>query len=111
MAEAQEQDEAIGPAALIADEKPSKKEARTWPKESKRYLTDWQRLVLKDGVLWRKWFKNRGQEIGLQFVTPRIMRREVLTFAHDNRLAATWEMLGLWNDCGSGITGLGCGTT
>jgi hypothetical protein len=89
MAEAQERDEAIGPvcAALIADEKPSKKEAQTWPKESKRYLTDWPRLVLKEGVLWRKWFNNRGQEIGLQFITPRIMRREVLTLAHDNRLA------------------------
>jgi transposase InsO family protein len=89
MAQAQEQDEAIGPvrAALIANEKPSRKEAKTWPKESKRYLTDWPRLVLKDGVMWRKWFNNAGQETNLQFVTPRIMRREVLTLAHDNRLS------------------------
>lgn len=89
MAQAQEQDKAIGPvcAALIANERPSRKEAKTWPKESKRYLTDWARLVLKDGMMCQKWFNDAGQETNLQFVTSSIIRREVLTLAHDNRLS------------------------
>lgn len=35
----------------------------------------------------QKWFNDAGQETNLQFVTPRITRREVLTSAHDNRLS------------------------
>jgi transposase InsO family protein len=89
MAREQEADKDIGPVreALLANKKPTKNEAATWSRASRRYLQDWDRLELRDGVVWRKWFDEKGNVTGHQFLTPRTLRGEVLNYAHDHRLA------------------------
>jgi hypothetical protein len=89
MAQEQEDDKDIGPVreALLANKKPTKNEAASWSRASRRYLQDWDRLELLDRVVWRKWFDEKGNVTGLQFLTPRTLRGEVLNYAHDHRLA------------------------
>jgi hypothetical protein len=89
MAREQEVDKDIGPVreALLANRKPTKNEAASWSRASRRYLQDWDRLELRDGVVWRKWFDEKGNVTGHQFLTPRTLRGEVLNYAHDHRLA------------------------
>jgi hypothetical protein len=89
MAREQEADKDIGPVreALLANRKPTKNEATSWSRASRRYLQDLDRLELRDGVVRRKWFDEKGNVTGHQFLTPRTLHGEVLNYAHDHRLA------------------------
>jgi transposase InsO family protein/predicted aspartyl protease len=89
MALAQEQDPEIRPVldAVKKGQMPTKKERFTWPPAAKRYLRDFTRLKVRNGVLWREWVNGSGVVTSNQFITPRSMRAEVLQQAHDHRLA------------------------
>lgn len=88
MAREQEADKDIGPVreALLANKKPTKNEAASWSRASRCYLQNLDRLELGDGVVWRKWFDEKGNVPGHQFLTPRTLRGEVLSYAHNHRL-------------------------
>jgi uncharacterized C2H2 Zn-finger protein len=89
MAKEQEQDPEIQPVltALKADKKPTRNESASWPKATRRYLADWARLKLRDGVVWREWYDDKGAVTAHQFITPRSLRGEVMQQAHDQRMA------------------------
>ena len=73
--------------AVENQQKPLPEEASGWPQAARRYLIDWDRLKLEDGVLRRKWYTAQGQESHDQFIVPRELVPEVLRMAHDNPLA------------------------
>ena len=49
----------------------------------KRYWTQWDRLKISNGVLYREWHENNGN-VSLQLVLPEIWRDEVINLLHDN---------------------------
>ena len=51
---------------------------------SKHYWSQWERLKLISGVLYREWFETKGDSKTLQLVLPQEWREEVLNMLHDN---------------------------
>ena len=58
-----------------------------WPPAARKYLNEWERLSIIDGVLRRAWYNTRGNAVRQQLVTPRAIIRDVLTTCHDNQMA------------------------
>ena len=54
---------------------------------SKQYLMEWDRLKLHNGVGYRIWFNNRGEEESYQLLTPRCIRADILYSAHDGDIS------------------------
>ena len=50
----------------------------------KHYWSQWDRLKIIKGVLYREWYKTQGGPPTHQLVLPEIWRTEVLTLLHDN---------------------------
>ena len=57
--------------------------AREGP-DAKSYWAQWDRMVLKDGVLYRQWETEAGDSVSLQLVLPQSYREEVLTQLHNS---------------------------
>ena len=53
----------------------------------KTYWAQWDRLALRDGVLYRRWESEAGEEIRWQLLVPRCMRQELLSQLHDGKTA------------------------
>lgn len=51
---------------------------------SKYYWSQWERLKIIDGVLYREWHEPEGGSLRLQLVLPEAWRDEVMTLLHDN---------------------------
>jgi hypothetical protein len=68
--------------AVATGERPT--EISAWSRDAKRYLGDWPRMHLTEGVVWRQWFDNRGHPTHPQYLCPRSLRNQVLQQAHDN---------------------------
>ena len=73
--------------ALERQEKPKPDEVTQWPPAARRYLVDWERLNLVNGMLSRTWFTPQGQEAFQQLLVPRKLVPKVLEMAHDNTMA------------------------
>ncbi|PIK58380.1 Retrovirus-related Pol polyprotein from transposon [Apostichopus japonicus] len=56
-------------------------------RELKNYWTQWDRLEIKDGVLYRRWESHDGNKVTYQLVTPRGMREQVIRHLHDKPTA------------------------
>ena len=54
----------------------------------KSLLTQYDRLVCKDKILFRKWENFELKSMKLQAIIPMSLRRTVLKFCHDNRTSA-----------------------
>ena len=73
--------------------KEKNKERPPWERVSlesptfKRYWAQWSMLVMKDGVLYRNWESERGDEITWKLVLPESLRHEVLKQLHDGPTA------------------------
>ena len=52
--------------------------------DAKSYWAQWDRMVLKNGVLYRQWETEAGDRVKLQLVLPRSYREEVLTQLHNS---------------------------
>ncbi|KAK3731181.1 hypothetical protein QZH41_019238 [Actinostola sp. cb2023] len=48
----------------------------------KTYWAQWNRLALIDGVLYRRWESDDGQQVRRQLVVPKAMRNDVVTKLH-----------------------------
>ena len=56
-------------------------DAREGP-DAKSYWAQWDRMVLKDGILYRQWETEAGDSMSLQLVLPRGYREKVLNQLH-----------------------------
>ncbi len=85
----QELDPEISPvvSALKAGRVPTAEEIASWSAVTKRLMLDFDRLVLRDGVVYRKWYGRNGAEQLQQLVTPRAIVPVVLQMAHENEVA------------------------
>ena len=53
---------------------------------TRHYWSSWELLVIKNGMLMRKFIKRDGTSDSLQLIVPRKLQREVLWNAHDGLL-------------------------
>ncbi|KAK3743518.1 hypothetical protein QZH41_015906, partial [Actinostola sp. cb2023] len=53
----------------------------------KAYWSQWARVQLHDGVLYRRWETDSGEDVQWQLVVPRTLRPEVLRAMHDAKTA------------------------
>ena len=85
MAKAAEEDPDIG---KILSMKSSQAEPPPWEEVSgtdprlKGYISEWDRLVVQGGSLYRIWWKTDGTRDYLQYVPPESYREEVVRLAH-----------------------------
>lgn len=54
---------------------------------SRRLFQLWDQLVLKDGLLWRRYENPEGQEATLQLEVPKALQKEVLQDLHEGSMA------------------------
>lgn len=64
--------------------KPTYKERQQLPALVLTLLNEWDRLVEKDGVLYRQVFRRNGGEECLQLVLPAVLKEQVLTQLHQD---------------------------
>ncbi|CAC5411094.1 unnamed protein product [Mytilus coruscus] len=69
------------------DIKPQWQEISHISKKHKAYWAQWDRLVVVDGILYRKWINTITNAHSLQHILPHTFRREVLKMLHDDPLA------------------------
>ncbi len=85
----QEADVDISPIqlSLKAGRKLEELESTGWSAASKRYLAEFERMKLVEGVVYRVWYDDRGQEERYQLLAPKPIRAQVLQVAHDGEVA------------------------
>ncbi|CAG2219618.1 unnamed protein product [Mytilus edulis] len=69
------------------DVKPQWQEISHLSKIHKAYLAQWDRLVVVDGILYRKWINTIINTQSLQYILPHTFRCEVLKLLHDDTSA------------------------
>ena len=85
----QREDPDIAPIlkAKMAGKRPSSQEMVTCSHATRHYWILWVSLVLRDGILLKRFFKQDGSGEYLQFIVPLVMRKEVLFQMHDSLLS------------------------
>ena len=89
----QQEDKIISPlyhAIANGEDKPTYDEISSLAPEYKLLCRDWDRFVIKDGVLYRRWFDgfdDDGDRIFMQRIVPFVLRENVLA-VHHNSLCA-----------------------
>ena len=48
----------------------------------KGYLAQWDRLIVKDGRLFRVWWDQEGKPVSLQLAPPQAYRQSIMEIAH-----------------------------
>ena len=71
----------------MAGKRPSSQEMVTCSHATRHYWILWDSLVLRDGILLKRFFKQDGSGEYLQFIVPLVMRKEVLFQMHDSLLS------------------------
>ena len=66
------------------DMRPGWAEVSPGNKEIKSYWSQWDRLQMRDGILYRKWESVRGDRITWQLVLPNELRREMMQRLHSD---------------------------
>ena len=72
--------------AVRAGIRPSPEEVKGWPSVTKRLMSDWERLVCVEGVVYREWYTRTGKLDKYQLVTPKNLRPQVMSVAHDGAM-------------------------
>ena len=85
----QEEDEDIGPIsrAFRNNKRPSKQDMASKSPAARHYWILWDSLLLKDGLLYRKFPKKDGSGEYMQFVVPRSLKSDILFQMHDSVLS------------------------
>ena len=84
---AQDLDPVIGPVLKLLKEsshKPSWSEVSSHSSESKVLFGEWDRLRIKDGLLYRIWENDKGNSLWWQLALPKSLRDKVLVLSHDH---------------------------
>ena len=81
----QEADPEIGPllAPVRCGQSPTSADQASWPWGARKLAGQWGRLVLRDGVLYRRVQPPNGLDTRWQLVVPEALRRAVLVELHD----------------------------
>ena len=66
------------------DQKPNWDEISPLGSDCKYYWSQWDRLKLIDGVLYREWYETKGGPPKPQLILPEIWRKGILTLLHQN---------------------------
>ena len=66
------------------DRRPEWSKVSPGDKAVKRYWTQWDRLEMRDGVLYRRWESEKGDRITWQLVLPKELRREITQRLHSD---------------------------
>ena len=53
----------------------------------KKYWSQWDRIVIEDNILYRKWVNSNSGDSILQLLIPNIWKSEVIELMHDNPLS------------------------
>ena len=88
--EMQTHDKEIGPILLWKQVQNSRPEWEQVARESpatKNYWTQWDRLMLRDGVLYRSFESHAGEKRLWQLLVPKKLQGHVLEQAHSHRLS------------------------
>ena len=108
------EDEIVGPIlrAVEAQNKPDTQTLKGGPRETHQLAQLWEQLVLKEGILYRKFEEENGRKSYLQLVVPKDLREEVLEESHagsmgghlgeDKTLARIREKF-FWPGCSSAV--------
>jgi hypothetical protein len=72
--------------AVRAGVRPTADEIKGWPSVTKRLMLDWERLVCVENVVYREWYTRSGQLEKYQLVTPKNLRPQIMSIAHDGVL-------------------------
>jgi len=86
--EAQLRDPCLGAVIRLKEQGPERPAWETISMEGptfKKYGAQWSLLVVRDGVLFRKWESDRGDEVVWKLVLPDSLKTEVLKQLHDSR--------------------------
>ena len=70
------------------EEKPRWNEMSEFRLATKAYLGEWQCLVMRDGVIYRKWKSSDGVQVHTQVLVTTSKRKEILQQAHGERWTA-----------------------
>ena len=70
------------------EERPRWNEISEHSLATKSYWGEWQRLKMKEGVIYRKWESSDGAKVHTQVLVPRSKRKEFLQQAHGERWTA-----------------------
>jgi len=85
LAELQAQDPELAPIVRIRrqqTEQPTFDAVRAESTETKFYWSQWSRLVVRDGVLFRVIFDRQGRPCGQQLLVPKVLRNELVEMVH-----------------------------
>ena len=85
MRELQLDDIAVGPLLRIKEvhkDQPTWSMISDWHPQAKSYWAQWNQLVIREGVLYRKWEETDGSRVRWQMVGPRKLKDEVLEQSH-----------------------------
>ena len=85
LAEASREDPDIGEIIrmkMTLEEPPPWEEVSGADPRLKNYVSEWERLIVKNGILYRIWWKTDGQPDYLQLVPPMSYRKEIMELAH-----------------------------
>ena len=88
--EAQLRDPCLGAVIRLKEQGPERPAWETISMEGptfKKYGAQWSLLVVRDGVLFRKWESDRGDEVVWKLVLPDSLKTEVLKQLHDSPAA------------------------
>ena len=66
--------------------RPSWQEVAPLSPKVKSLWSQWERLELQEGVLYRRWESLNGKEISLQLVLPAVLRKKVFAECHDSKV-------------------------
>ena len=87
------EDQLNAPVLRIVHEWLQSKQKRAWAdishlsKVHKTYWGQWDRLVVVEGVLYRKWTNTTTNEVTMQYILPNLYRNQVLELLHNDQLA------------------------
>ena len=86
MAEAQRQDpdtRLLYAAKINSQERPKWNDISGASPAAKAYFTDWKRIEVRDGMLYRRWENDDGSQTHLQLIVPFKFQRELMKKYHD----------------------------
>lgn len=69
------------------EQRPEWKEISGFSSEFKMYWSQWKQLVVKEGILCRRWESNDGKQVNYKVVLPKKFRQTVLSELHGARTA------------------------
>jgi len=85
LAELQAQDPELAPIVrlrLQQTDQPTFDVVRAESAETKFYWSQWTRLIVREGVVFRVIFDRQGRPCGQQFLVPKVLRNEVIEMVH-----------------------------